>query len=46
MFKIMRDLSKNHITEKDANEFAEYLEVVFHYKIKDLLDKRANKFFS
>ena len=45
IFKIMRDIRINHVPEKDANEFASYLEVVYHIKMKNLLDKRAKIFF-
>jgi hypothetical protein len=45
IFRIMRDIRLNHVVEKDANEFASYLEVVYQVKMKNILDKRAKMFF-
>lgn len=45
IFNSMRDLNLNHIAEKDSDEYAKYLEVVYLFKIKNLLKKQADDFF-
>ena len=45
IFKASRDLRQHHVVNKDASEYASYLEAVYNCKIEKLLKEESDRFF-
>ncbi len=45
MFIMSRDIGLNHVYDKDSEEYAQYLEVVYEIKMEKLLEKESKRFF-